>query len=328
MKRPIASILGTGRYLPERIVTNADLETGLDTTDEWIRTRTGIRRRRLAAAGQVTSDMAVLAALQALQSAGLGPEDLDAIVMATLTPDYPFPATACGVQDKLGARNAMAVDVQAACSGFIYSMAMAEGMIAAGTARHVLVVGSEKLSTITDWKDRSTAVLFGDGAGAAVLGPATGRREFAAFYLGADGRLVSKLYQPAGGSVSPTSAASVEQGQHYLKMDGKEVFKFAVRIMGEASAEAVRRAGWKSEDIALFIPHQANLRIIEAAAKFMGLPMERVFVNVGDYGNTSAASVAIALDEAQEQGRLKPGDKVVMVAFGAGLTWASCALTW
>jgi 3-oxoacyl-[acyl-carrier-protein] synthase-3 len=328
MKRPVASILGTGRYLPRQVVTNADLAKRIDTSDEWIHSRTGIRQRRIAGEGELPSDMAAEAAKLAMAKAGIEVDQLDAIIVATLTPDYPFPATACVVQHKLGATKAFTFDLQAACSGFIYGLAVAEGLIAAGTARYVLVVGSEKLSTITDWKDRNTCVLFGDGAGAAVLGPATDRGRLMSLYLGADGSMVPKLLQPAGGSAMPANAESVAKRMHYLKMDGKEVFKFAVRIMGEASAEAVRRANWEAKDIALFVPHQANLRIIEAAAKFMDLPMERVFINLDQYGNTSAASVAIALDEAQEQGRLKAGDKAVMVAFGAGLTWASCAIEW
>ena len=328
MKRPIASILGTGRFLPAQVLTNADLEKSIDTTDEWIYSRTGIRQRRIAGPGELPSDMPAPDGTLALAKAGIAVGELDAIITATLTPDYPFPATACVVQHKLGATKAFTFDLQAACSGFIYGLAVAEGLIASGAARYVLVVGSEKLSTITDWEDRNTCVLFGDGAGAAVLGPATDRGRLMSLYLGADGSMVPKLLQPAGGSAMPATAQSVADRMHFLKMDGKEVFKFAVRIMGEASAEAVRRADWESKDIALFIPHQANLRIIEAAAKFMGLPMERVFINLDQYGNTSAASVAIALDEAQEQGRLKPGDKTVMVAFGAGLTWASCAIQW
>jgi 3-oxoacyl-[acyl-carrier-protein] synthase-3 len=326
--RPIASILGTGRFLPANVVTNADLEKRIDTSDEWIRSRTGIRARRIAGPGELPSDMATEAAKQALAKAGVAAGQLDAIITATLTPDYPFPATACVVQHKLGATKAFTFDLQAACSGFIYGLAVAEGLIASGAARYVLVCGSEKLSTITDWQDRNTCVLFGDGAGAAVLGPATDKGRIMSLYLGADGSMVPKLLQPAGGSAMPADAESVAKRMHFLKMDGKEVFKFAVRIMGEASAEALKRAGWEAKDIALFIPHQANLRIIESAAKYMELPMERVFVNLDQYGNTSAASVAIALDEAQEQGRLKHGDKTVMVAFGAGLTWASCAIQW
>jgi len=328
MKRPIASILGTGRYLPSRIVTNADLEKRIDTSDEWIRSRTGISQRRVAGADELPSDMATAAAKQALAKAGIAASELDAVITATLTPDFPFPATACGVQHKLGATKAFAFDLDAACSGFIFSLSVAEGLIASGTARYVLVTGAEKLSTITDWEDRNTAVLFGDGAGAAVLGPANGRRELKSLYMGTDGSMISKLYQPAGGSAAPASAESVANRMHYLKMDGKEVFKFAVRIMGEASAEACRRAGWDTKDITLFLPHQANLRIIEAAAKYMGLPMDRVFINLDQYGNTSAASIAIAMDEAIEQGRLKSGDKAVMVAFGAGLSWGSCAIQW
>jgi 3-oxoacyl-[acyl-carrier-protein] synthase-3 len=241
-----------------------------------------------------------------------------------LTPDYPWPATACIIQQKIGAPQALAFDLSAACSGFVYAMAVAEGFIASGTAQHVLVIGAEKLTNIMDWSDRNTCVLFGDGAGAVVLGPSNGRAVLKAFSLGADGSMVPKLYQPAGGTVTPASAQTVADKLHYLKMDGKDVFKFAVRIMGEASLAAA----FKAEDITLFIPHQANIRIIESAAKHMGLPMDRVFVNLDRYGNTSAASVGIALDEAVTQGRLKAGDKTVLVAFGAGLTWAACAIEW
>jgi 3-oxoacyl-[acyl-carrier-protein] synthase-3 len=328
MTRPFLSILGTGHYVPERVLTNAELEKTIDTSDEWIRSRTGIRERRIAALGERTTDMGAEACRRALADAGLGVGDVDAIVAATITPDYPWPAAACVIQDKLGAKGAFALDVQAACSGFIFGLSAAEGLIATGAARRVLVVGAEKLSSITDWKDRNTCVLFGDGSGAVVVGPANGRARLMSVYQGSDGSMVPKLLQPGGGSVCPASAESVANGMHFLKMDGKEVFKFAVRIMGEASAEAVKRAGWKNEDVSLFIPHQANQRIIDAAAKFMGLPSERVFVNVDRYGNTSAASVPIALDEARRAGRIKDGDKLVMVAFGGGLTWGACAVQW
>jgi 3-oxoacyl-[acyl-carrier-protein] synthase-3 len=328
MTRNIASILGTGSYVPARVLSNAELATQVDTTDEWIRSRTGIAERRIAAEGEQTSDMGVKAAERALVKAGLKAEQLDAIICATLTPDYPWPATACLIQQKLHAPQALAFDLSAACSGLVYALAVAEGLIAAGSAKHVLIVGSEKLSSILDWSDRNTCVLFGDGAGAMVLGPSNGKAVIRSMTLGADGSQVEKLYQPAGGTACPASIDSVQKKLHFLKMEGKEVFKFAVKIMGEASAQAMTQAGWKAEDISLFVPHQANIRIIESAAKFMGLPMDKVFVNLDKYGNTSAASVGLALDEALGQGMVKAGDKLVLVAFGAGLTWAATAIEW
>jgi 3-oxoacyl-[acyl-carrier-protein] synthase-3 len=328
MPRPYASILGTGRYLPAQVVTNADLAKRVETSDEWIVSRTGIKERRIAGADEPTSVMAIGAAKEALKKAGLQPGDLGAIIVATLSPDYPWPATACIVQEALGAKQALAFDLSAACSGFVYALNTAEGLIATGSVKYVLVIGAEKLSSILDWQDRNTCVLFGDGAGAAILGPANGKAELLSFYLGADGSQVQKLVQPAGGSARPTSHETVDQRLHFLKMDGKEVFKFAVRVMGDASTKAMEAAGLTAEQVSLFIPHQANIRIIESAAKHMGLPMERVFVNVDRYGNTSAASVGIALDEAVEMGRLKKGDHAVLVAFGAGLTWAACAIRW
>ncbi len=328
MPRPYASILGTGRYLPPQVVSNADLAKRVDTSDEWIVSRTGIKERRLAGEGAGTSFMATEAGKRAIEKAGLKPADIDAVIVATLSPDYPWPATACLVQNALGAPQALAFDISAACSGFVYAMSVAEGMIAAGSVKHVLVIGAEKLSGIMDWQDRNTCVLFGDGAGAVVMGPANGQGELLSFTLGADGSQVERLYQPAGGTACPASIDTVTQRLHFLKMDGKEVFKFAVRIMGDASTKALELAGLTPQDISVFIPHQANIRIIESAAKHMGLGMDKVFVNLDRYGNTSAASVGIALDEAIEQGRLKRGDKTVLVAFGAGLTWAACSLRW
>ena len=328
MKRQAASILGTGSYVPARILTNAELASTVDTNDEWIRSRTGIAQRHIAAADEQCSDMGFKASERALAAAGMAATSIDAIICATLSPDFPWPATACLIQRKLGATQAMAFDVSAACSGLVYAMAVAEGLIAAGTAKHVLIVGSEKLSGILDWSDRNTCVLFGDGAGAMVLGPANGKAVIRSMMLGADGKQVEKLYQPGGGTACPATVDSVTQKLHFLKMDGKDVFKFAVKIMGEASAQAVEKAGWKTDEIDLFVPHQANIRIIEAAAKYMGLPMDKVFVNLDKYGNTSAASVGIALDEAVAAGRVKAGSKVVLVAFGAGLTWAASAVEW
>jgi 3-oxoacyl-[acyl-carrier-protein] synthase-3 len=326
--KAVASILGTGHYVPTAVLTNADLEKRVDTSDEWIRSRTGIRERRIAAADEHVSDMATLAGAKALKAAGIAATDVDAIVVATLTPDYPWPASACIVQQKLGAPQAFAFDISAACSGFVYGLCVAQGMIAGGTAKHVLVIGAEKLSSVVDWQDRNTCVLFGDGASAAVVGPATGQGKILAMGLGANGSAVKMLYQPGGGTVCPASKESVEARKHFLAMEGKEVFKFAVKVMGEAAEHVIKKAGLTPADISLFIPHQANLRIMEATAKRLDFPMEKVFVNIDKYGNTSAASVGIALDEAQASGRLKRGDKAVLVAFGAGLTWASVVLEW
>ena len=323
-----SSILGTGHYVPSTIVTNADLEKRVDTTSEWIESRTGIKERRVAAADEHVSDMAAEAGRRALKSAGISATELDVIIVATLTPDYAWPASACLVQRKLGAPQAAAFDISAACSGFVYALSIADGMISSGAAKRVLVVGAEKLSAAVDWTDRNTCVLFGDGAGAAVLGPQTGRGRILGLHLGADGNAVELLYQPGGGTVCPASEKSVLERQHFLKMNGKDVFKFAVKVMGDAAERAIQKAGLSNADIALFIPHQANIRIIESAAKRLGMPMDKVFVNIDKYGNTSAASVGIALDEAQAQGRIKAGDKVVLVAFGAGLTWASAVIEW
>lgn len=323
----MASILGIGHYVPEKILTNAELEKIVDTTDEWIRTRTGIKERRLAAEDECTSDMAVKAAVSAMEMAAISTDDIDTIICATLTPDYPWPATACVIQEKLKATNAYAFDVSAACSGFVYALAVAQGLIASGQARNVLVCGAEKLSSIIDWKDRNTCVLFGDGACAAVVGPPADKGRLLAFDIGTK-PAVEMLNQPAGGSKLPASEQTVKDQLHYLKMDGKEVFKFAVKIMGGSAKRVVEKAGLSQEDISLLIPHQANIRIIESAAKRMNLTSDKIFVNVEKYGNTSAASVGIALNEAVAQGRLKRGDKAVMVAFGAGLTWGATLLEW
>ncbi len=324
---PGVGILGTGSYLPSRVLSNFDLEKMVETSDEWIRTRTGIRERRLAAGGEFTSDMAVAAARRALEASGTRPEDLDMIVNATITPDMPWPSTACLIQEKLGAAKAFAFDVSAACSGFLYGLTTAHNFILSGTASRALVLGAEKLSSIIDWKDRNTCVLFGDGAGAAVLGPSE-RRRVLSVHLGSDGGAAELLCMPGGGSRRPTSPETLAGGLHFLKMEGKEVFKFAVKAMAAAAEEAIAKAGLKPSDIRLLIPHQANIRIVEATAKRLELPMEKVFVNLDKYGNTSAASVGIALDEVEAQGLLKPGDKVALVAFGAGLTWASVILEW
>lgn len=325
------AVRGLGRAVPERVITNHDLERILDTSDEWIRTRTGIAERRVAAPDQATSDLAVVAAREALDAAGWSAEDLDLIVVATATPDMIFPSTACVVQAALGAHQAGACDISAACSGFIYALSSVAAQIRAGAARRALVIGAETLSKIVNWKDRSTAVLLGDGAGALALervDAEDGAEGLLSVYLGADGRGGDLLKQPAGGSRLPASVETVTQGLHYLQMNGREVFKFAVQIMGDAAEEALRRAGLTFADVDLYVPHQANVRIIEASAKRFGLPMDRVWVNIDRYGNTSSASIPIALYEARQAGRLRPGDVVLLVAFGGGLTWGAAVLKW
>ena len=319
-------IIGIGSYTPPKVVTNSDLEKMVDTSDEWIVTRTGIKERRIAESDVATSDLSFEAAKMALASANLSPKDIDLIIVATVTPDMLFPATACILQDKLGAE-CPGFDLSAGCSGLIYALSVGAQFVANGTYNNVLVVGAEVLSKITDWQDRSTCVLFGDGASAIVLGPVE-RGGFRSFVLGADGSGGKLLELPAGGSRLPASYDTVSQRLHYIKMNGREVFKFAVKIMGEAALEAIEKAGLTPSDIDLFIPHQANIRIIESAAERLKLPMDRVFINLDRYGNTSSASVGIALHEALLSGRIREGNRVVMVGFGAGLTWGACVLEW
>ncbi|HXF81741.1 MAG TPA: beta-ketoacyl-ACP synthase III [bacterium] len=323
-----STIAGIGHYLPERILTNAELERLVETSDEWIVTRTGIRERRIAAPEQASSDLGLEAAREAMADAGVGPEDLDLIIVGTATPDMLFPATACILQDRLGARRAGAFDLSAACSSWAYGIAVAHSYVSSGLADTVLVVGAETLSKITDWKDRSTCVLFGDSAGAAVIRPCEVGQGFLSFYLGADGSGGSLITLPAGGSRRPASYETLERGEHFLKMNGREVYKFAVRQIPRAIEEAAARAGVRLEDVDWFIPHQANIRIIDAAAERLGQPREKFYVNVERFGNTSSASVPVALYEAVRSGRLKRGDLAVLVAFGGGLTWASAALRW
>ncbi|MDR5697465.1 MAG: beta-ketoacyl-ACP synthase III [Armatimonadota bacterium] len=325
---PTSRIVGLGRYVPDKVVTNSDLERLVDTTDEWITVRTGIKERRVAARWEATSDLAIKAAHEALEAASVDPTELDLILVGTATPDTMFPATSCIVQDRLGARHAGAMDVSAACSSFVYAMAVAHAHLVSGLARKILVVGAETLSRITNWKDRSTCVLFGDSAGAAVMVPSGGSHGILSFWLGADGSGAPLISQPAGGSRLPASFDTVERGQHYISMNGREVFKFASRIIPKAIEEAASRAGVSVDEVDLFIPHQANVRIIQAAAERLRQPMEKFYVNVHKYGNTSSASVPVALYEAVEEGRVRPGDLLVLVAFGGGLTWASCALRW
>jgi 3-oxoacyl-[acyl-carrier-protein] synthase-3 len=321
-------IIGTGMYVPERILTNHDLEKMVDTNDEWIVTRTGIRERHIAAENQATSDLAHEAAVRALESAKLKPEDVELIIVATITPDMFFPSTACILQDRLGARRAAAFDLSAACSGFIYSLATAVSMLKSGMYRNALVVGAECLSRITDYTDRNTCILFGDGAGAVVLGEVPEGRGFLSFELGADGSGGPLLNIAGGGSRLPASADTVESKAHYIRMAGNEVFKFAVRIMGSAAEEALRKAGIDKKDVDLLVPHQANIRIIQAALGRLELPEEKCMINLDRYGNASAASIPIALAEAVEQGRVREGDCLVLVGFGGGLTWGASVLIW
>jgi 3-oxoacyl-[acyl-carrier-protein] synthase-3 len=321
-------IIGTGKYVPERILTNQDLEKMVETNDEWIVTRTGIRERRIVSQEQATSDLAFNAAQAALSAAGITAADLDLIVVATITPDMKFPSTACLLQDKLGASKAAAFDLSAACSGFIYGLATASSMIASGMYRHALVVGAECLSRITDYTDRNTCILFGDGAGAAVLGPVEEGRGFRSFELGADGSGGDLLKVCGGGSRLPASAETVANKQHYIEMAGADVFKFAVRIMGSAAEEALRKADIAKADIDLLIPHQANIRIIQSSLNRLGLSEDKCMINLDKYGNVSAASIPIALAEAVEQGRVSEGDCLVLVGFGGGLTWGASVLIW
>lgn len=322
-----AGIIGLGAYLPKKVMTNLDLEKMVDTSDDWIRTRTGVSERRIADEKEVTSDLAVHAAKMALKDAKLEPEEIDLIILATITPDMPFPATSCFVQAKLGAANAACFDINAACSGFIHGLAIAQQFIESGMYKNVLVIGVELLSRFIDWKDRSTCVLFGDGAGAAVVAPVK-RGGIIASYLGADGTKSGLLMFPGGGSVNPASHMTVTQGLHFLKMQGNEVFKSAVRVMTAATAKVLHKAALTAKDIDCVIPHQANIRIIEAVIGRTGIPMEKVFVNVDKYGNMSAASAVIALYEAVREGRIKKGDKVLLVAFGSGFVWGSCIIEW
>ncbi|MBI4539428.1 MAG: ketoacyl-ACP synthase III [Gemmatimonadetes bacterium] len=326
--KPQVEIVATGRYLPERVLTNFDLEQMVDTTDEWIRERTGIRERRIAEPEMLTAEMGKRAACQAMERAGIHPGEVDVLIVATATPDRWLPATACDMQALLGATNAAAFDVQAACTGFLYALVVAEGYLVAGRGEIALVVSTEKMSAITDWSDRSTCVLFGDGAGAAVLRRANDFRGILSSYLRSDGRLGDLLYRPAGGTKIPLNHHVLDEKEHLLRMEGREVFKAAVRSMAEAADIALQRAGLRAGDVDLLIPHQANVRIIEATAKYAGIPSEKVYVNVDRYGNMSSATLPIALDEALERGRIRMGSNVLLVGFGAGFTWGSMVLRW
>jgi 3-oxoacyl-[acyl-carrier-protein] synthase III len=322
--------VATGRYLPDRVLTNADLEKIVDTNDEWIFERTGIRERRIADPEMCTAAMAAAASRIAMERADVHAGEVDVIVLSTATPDRLLPSTACDMQALLGATNAAAYDVSAACSGFLYALSIAEGHIASGNAEIALVVSAEKMSGIVDWDDRATCVLFGDGAGAALLRRTEngGSRGIVSSFIRSDGTLAELLWRPAGGVKVPMDLAVLDQKTHLVKMAGREVFKHAVRSMAEAADQALMRAGLTGADIDLMIPHQANMRIIDATARYAGIPMDKVFVNVDRYGNMSSATVPVALDEAVEQGRLKAGDNVLMVAFGAGFTWAATVMKW
>ena len=322
------SITSVGSYVPSRVLTNADLEKSVETTDEWIVSRTGIRERRIAAADEFTSDMAAKAAQLAMDRAGITPEQIDLIIVATITPDMHFPATACLVQKKIGARRAAAFDIEAACSGFIFGLEIGQQFIMSRTYDTVLVIGAEKLSSILNWKDRNTCVLFGDGAGAAILQNRPNSHGLLTACMGADGEKAELLSLPGGGSRCPPTAESVASGLHFLRMDGKETFKSAVNAMYTAAQEALRRCELDITQIKCLIPHQANRRIIDAVGERLGVKPEQVFVNLEKYGNTSAASVAIALDEAVQTGRIQRGDLVLLVVFGAGLTWGAAVIEW
>ncbi|WP_338753553.1 beta-ketoacyl-ACP synthase III [Bacillus sp. FJAT-52991] len=304
-------ILGMGRYVPDKIITNADLEKVMDTSDEWIRTRTGIEERRIAEEEENTSHMGVKAAKKAVEQAGIAPEEIDLIIVATVTPDYSFPSVACMIQEQIGARKAAAMDISAACAGFMYGIVTAKQFIDTGVYKYVLVVGVEKLSRILDWNDRNTAVLFGDGAGAALLGPVSEGRGILSFELGADGSGFKHLYQ-----------------DQHVKMNGREVFKFAVRQMGESCINVLEKAGLQKEDVDFLLPHQANIRIMEAARQRLDLPIEKMSVTINKYGNTSAASIPLTFVEELEAGNIKDDDLLVMVGFGGGLTWGAIAMRW
>ena len=323
-----AGIIGIGCYLPEKKLTNQDLEKMVDTSDAWITERTGIKTRHIAAPDQATSDLAYEAAVRALADADTKPEELDLIIVATESPDYKYPSTACLLQARLGAKNAAAFDLSAGCSGFVYGLGIASQSIVSGLYKKILLVGAETLSRITDWTDRNTCVLFGDGAGAAVLGRVEEGYGVLSLDLGADGSGGSHLIQPAGGSRKPTTHETVDAHEHLIHMDGQDVFKFAARRMPYACRKVLQKAGMTIDDVALLVPHQANLRIIDNAIDRLKIDRDRVWINIDKHGNMSAACVPVCLTEAQEAGRLKKGDKVIMVAFGAGLTWVGALVKW
>ena len=322
------SIIGTGSYVPEEVLTNEDLSRIVDTNDEWITTRTGIKERRVAAKDEYTSDMAAKASLKAIEQANISPDEIDLILVATATPDMLFPATACFVQKKIGATGAACLDISAACAGFLFGIEIAEQFITSHTYDTVLVIGADKLTSITNWTDRNTCVLFGDAAGAAILRHRGGSHGVISTHIGSDGDYTDILFMPGGGSRCPITRENVDRNLATIHMSGKEVYKQAVTAMVSAAQKAVEQAGLSVHDIACVIPHQANLRIIEGIADRLDIPLDRFYVNLDRYGNTSAAAVAVALDEANRTGRIKPGDYILMVVFGGGLTWASTVIEW
>jgi 3-oxoacyl-[acyl-carrier-protein] synthase III len=321
-------IVSTGSYLPEKVLSNSEMEKMVDTSDEWITERTGIKERRIADRTQAASDLAYEASRIALERAGLGPEDIDLIIVATITGDMPFPSTACFLQDKLGATNAAGFDINAACSGFLYSLYIADSFIKSGRHRRILVAGTEVLSKITDWDDRTTCVIFGDGAGAVIVGPSDDDSGLLSININSDGKMWDLIHVPGGGSRNPASQLTIEQRMHYIKMKGNETFKVAVRTLEDIALKTLEENNIDPSSLSLLIPHQANLRIIQATAERLKVPMDKVIINLDKYGNTSAASIPIALDEALQSGRIKTGDYILLEAFGGGLTWASALIKW
>jgi 3-oxoacyl-[acyl-carrier-protein] synthase-3 len=326
--RIYAHVTGWGRYVPSQVLTNADLERMVDTNDEWIVSRTGIRERRVAAANETTASMGAVAGLRAIRAAGIDPDEIDLILLATLTPDYWMPSTAALVKEAIGNTRAAAMDVAAACSGFVYGFATAQAWIAGGLAKHVLVIGAELLTRFLDYSDRSTCILFGDGAGAAVLSASTEPGGGLGIELTTEPQGAYMIWLPAGGAKSPPSAETIARGEHFIRMEGKETYRFATKTLASTALESVRKSGLTPDDISLFIPHQANIRIIEAVAKGLNLSMDRMYVNLDRYGNTSAASVPIAMAEAVNEGRVKVGDRITIVAFGAGFTSGAVTIEW
>ncbi len=323
-----ARIIGTGSYAPEKVLSNNDLEDLVDTTDEWITTRTGIKQRHIASNGEASSDFAYQSACNAMEMAGVSPEEIDMIIVGTITPDMNTPSVACLVQDKIGAKKAAAFDISAGCTSFLYSLSVADNFIKTGSAEKILVIGAETLSKITNYEDRGTCILFGDGAGAVVISKEKGDRGIMSTHLFSDGSYGELLYMPGGGSARPASRETLEKREHYLRMDGNKVFKIAVKSLEEAALTALTHNGLTGESIDLLISHQANSRIIDAIGKRLNLPSEKIFMNISRYGNTSSASVPIAIDEANRQNRIKKNDLILLDAFGAGFTWGSAVLRW
>ncbi|MDP3040848.1 MAG: beta-ketoacyl-ACP synthase III [Deltaproteobacteria bacterium] len=321
-------IIATGSYAPPKVLTNFDLEKMVETTDEWIISRSGIRERRIVETNVCTSDLGTQAALRALNAAGLSPEDLDFIITGTNSPDMSFPCTGCFIQAKIGAKKAAAFDVSAGCTSFIHALSLADKFIKEDPSRKVMVLGAEIMSKVTDWTDRATCVLFGDGAGAIILVGEEGERGVLSTHLHSDGSLWELLYMPGGGSANPSSHETVDKRMHYIKMAGNQLFKVAVRALADVSQEALKFNGLKNEDIDIMIPHQANTRIVEAMAKMINFPMEKIFLNIDKYGNTSSATIPIAMDEVQREGKVKAGDLMLLCSFGTGVTWGSAVIRW